>query len=98
MQIGRWMREHGYSVTHRVPTRQDVWAAVAARVRHRHVLYLEFGVASGRSIRFWSEELKNDASSLHGFDSFEGLPESGGPWKKASSMHKDKSLRSRIRE
>ena len=29
----------------------------------------------GESIRQWSEPLKNSATRLHGFDSFEGLPE-----------------------
>jgi hypothetical protein len=36
-------------------------------------LVLEFGVASGKSINFLADELKGRA--IHGFDSFEGLPE-----------------------
>ena len=51
-------------------------------VRSRKVLYLEFGVAYGESMRFWSSELEHSESSLHGFDSFEGLPQGGGPWTK----------------
>jgi hypothetical protein len=39
------------------------------------VLYLEFGVYEGDTIRQWSTLLKNRATRLHGFDSFEGLPE-----------------------
>jgi hypothetical protein len=39
------------------------------------VLYLEFGVAEGASMRYWSRLLDNPESRLHGFDSFEGLPE-----------------------
>ena len=34
---------------------------------------LEFGVASGRTIRHWARLWPND--TIHGFDSFEGLPE-----------------------
>ena len=82
LKIGRWMRDHGFSINHRVPTRQDVWAVVVNQVRNRKVLYLEFGVAWGSSIKYWSRELKNPESMLHGFDSFEGLPEEGGPWSK----------------
>jgi len=38
-------------------------------------MYLEFGVFEGNSIRYWSKLLRNPGSMLHGFDSFEGLPE-----------------------
>lgn len=40
--------------------------------------YLEFGVAEGRSLRWWQEHL-SDQSRLFGFDSFRGLPED---WRK----------------
>lgn len=38
------------------------------------MLYLEFGVYKGESLRYWARELKHPDSKLHGFDSFEGLP------------------------
>jgi hypothetical protein len=38
------------------------------------VLYLEFGVYRGETIRAWSRLLTHPDSRLHGFDSFEGLP------------------------
>jgi len=49
------------------------------KVRDKKVLYMEFGVAYGASIRYWSRELKNPTSVFHGFDSFEGLPETRWP-------------------
>jgi hypothetical protein len=82
LQIGRWFHERGFRLGDRVLAREQVWDAVLDRVRSRKVLYLEFGVASGESMRYWSEQLKHPESVLHGFDSFEGLPESGGPWTK----------------
>jgi hypothetical protein len=78
--IGRWMREHGFDVSTRVTRREDVWASVASQVRDRQVLYLEFGVYRGDATRYWAGALKNPASILHGFDSFEGLPQEAGPW------------------
>jgi hypothetical protein len=38
--------------------------------------YLEFGVAAGDSVRWWSQRLTNPDSTLTGFDTFRGLPES----------------------
>jgi O-methyltransferase len=82
MAIGHWMRMRGFQPLSRVPSREHVWAAVASQIATGPVLYLEFGVARGNSIRYWSEALRHPASILHGFDSFEGLPEAGGPWTK----------------
>ena len=47
---------------------------LAAEVGDRAVLYMEFGVHAGVSIRYWSQLLTNPAAKLHGFDSFVGLP------------------------
>jgi hypothetical protein len=52
-----------------------VFAAVAPEFKDKRVLYLEFGVYKGNSMRWWSRTLTNPESHLHGFDSFEGLPE-----------------------
>ncbi len=82
LNIGRWMHEHGFSFKNRVSDRRGVWSSVSKHVRNQKVLYLEFGVAGGASMRYWSGELKHPETNLHGFDSFEGLPEPGGPWKK----------------
>lgn len=82
LRIGHWMRERGFNFPHRVSSRELVWAAVGNQVRDKAVLYLEFGVAGGYSMRYWSQLLRHPSSILHGFDSFEGLPEAGGPWSK----------------
>lgn len=46
------------------------------------ITYLEFGVAHGESIRWFSDQLKNPANTFHGFDTFTGLPENFGGMKK----------------
>lgn len=75
MKLGHWMHDHNFNFPSRFSTREDVFAAVARRVHERRVLYLEFGVFEGSSTRYWSTALKHPESCLHGFDSFEGLPE-----------------------
>jgi len=39
------------------------------------IIFIEFGVFNGRSIRYFSERFKNTESLLLGLDTFEGLPE-----------------------
>jgi len=47
-------------------------------LKEEPLLYLEFGVASGSSFRWWLEANKHPESSFCGFDTFEGLPEQWG--------------------
>ncbi len=82
LNIGKWMAEQGFVVGRRARDREMVWDAIIREVRDKKVLYLEFGVNRGDATRHWSRELKHPESRLHGFDSFEGMPESGGPWSK----------------
>jgi hypothetical protein len=87
MKLGRWMSENGFQIERRVPDRFAVFAAVAERVHEKQVLYLEFGVFRGASMRYWSSALKHPEARLHGFDSFEGLPEDfdvDGPYTKGT--------------
>ena len=46
--------------------------------------YIEFGVAAGHSFKWWLEQNKNAQSEFYGFDTFDGLPEDWGPFKKGS--------------
>jgi hypothetical protein len=75
MKKGRLNRAQGFIYPVRFPHRAQVFNVVAEKIKDARVLYLEFGVYQGTSMRWWSEALKNPASTLHGFDSFEGLPE-----------------------
>ncbi|MEZ0395082.1 MAG: class I SAM-dependent methyltransferase [Anaerolineales bacterium] len=75
MRLGRWMRRMGFRFPVRLAHREQVFAVAAEQICERRVLYLEFGVYTGKSMRWWSQALKNPDSQLHGFDSFEGLPE-----------------------
>lgn len=74
--LGNWMHAKGLDIPRRVASREQVFRVAAEEICDRIVLYLEFGVYRGDSMRIWSRLLQNPASRLHGFDSFEGLPES----------------------
>lgn len=75
LHAGRWMKDHQFSPAYLLKDPRELIATVAKLICDAEVLYLEFGVWKGDSIRQWSTLLKNSASRLHGFDSFEGLPE-----------------------
>ncbi len=48
----------------------------------QEINYLEFGVAQGTSFQWWMTKNTNPSSRFHGFDTFTGLPEDFGPYKK----------------
>ena len=82
LKAGRWLKDHGFSFEQRTEDRTQVWRRILSDIAGRQTLYLEFGVYQGESTRFWARELQHPNSLLHGFDSFEGLPEQGGGWTK----------------
>ncbi len=55
-------------------------------IQHQHlntgIDYLEFGVAKGVSFRWWTERITNPEARFYGFDTFSGLPEDWGPFRK----------------
>jgi hypothetical protein len=74
LHVGWWLPAHGFSNGVRVKSRDELFDLVAADIGERPVLYLEFGVHQGDSMRLWARLLRNPDSRLHGFDSFLGLP------------------------
>lgn len=81
LEVGRWLKANGFSISSRVADRGSLYSVVSKGIEREDVLYLEFGVYRGASLRAWSRLLHNPLSSLHGFDSFEGLPESWDSFK-----------------
>src|SRR5262245_57682986 len=73
LESGRWMRARGFDTSVRVLGRTELFDLLATRIAEQRVLYLEFGVYRGESIRYWASHLKNPRSHLHGFDTFMGL-------------------------
>jgi hypothetical protein len=75
LEVGRWFRERGWRPEPLYADRGALYAALARDLADERVLYLEFGVFRGDSMRAWSQLLSNPATQLHGFDAFAGLPE-----------------------
>ncbi|MEP6513389.1 MAG: hypothetical protein ABJA79_05945 [Parafilimonas sp.] len=53
------------------------------KVSNTELLYLKFGVQTGTSINFFAQNISN---KIHGFDSFEGLPEEWKGWSGAKGQ------------
>lgn len=78
VHLGWWLKRKNFPLRAVVENRERVFEEVARAVSRQRVLYLEFGVANGYSMRYWSGLLESRRSRLHGFDSFEGLPSDWG--------------------
>lgn len=74
LNVGRWFYDRQLAVPVRLATREALHHHVAAGVAEP-ATYVEFGVFKGESLKRWSTLLKHPDSGFHGFDSFEGLPE-----------------------
>jgi hypothetical protein len=73
--LGRWMHDHRFAPERYRADRERCFDAVSQAIGDKPVLCLEFGVYQGRSLAAWASVLKHPGTRLHGFDSFEGLPE-----------------------
>jgi O-methyltransferase len=73
-----------YSWKRDYPKRYALYDAVASHygLDKKELLYLEFGVASGSSFVWWMKKNNHPGSLFRGFDTFEGLPENWGGYKK----------------
>jgi Macrocin-O-methyltransferase (TylF) len=90
--LGNWLRDMGLEVPVVVSGRTDVFDLAGEALAHVPVLYLEFGVWKGDATRYWSSRLKHPQSLLHGFDSFEGLPESWNPGREKAHFSTDGNI------
>jgi|HubBroStandDraft_6_1064221.scaffolds.fasta_scaffold221196_3 hypothetical protein len=92
LEVGRWMRAKGYDTSRRFSRREELFDLVGQQVGNREVLYLEFGVFQGEATQYWSKLLLNPNSKLHGFDSFEGLPENWLPHRQKGCFATDGAI------
>lgn len=69
-----------FSIKRDYQKRYKLYQSVAEHfeLKNECINYLEFGVATGASFRWWLETNKNPGSVFSGFDTFTGLPEDWG--------------------
>ncbi len=63
---------------------------VEKEIANTEIDYFEFGVSKGESFKWWIESIKNENSNFFGFDTFNGLPEDWGPFKKGDMSNGNK--------
>lgn len=56
------------------------------KLKDEPLTYLEYGVASGASFKWWLQNNSHQGSQFFGFDTFEGLPENWGSFYKKGDM------------
>ena len=60
------------------------WVITTEKLNDQPINYIEFGVSEGYSFRWFLQEISNSQSKFYGFDTFTGLPEDWGPFKKGA--------------
>lgn len=69
-------------VIHREREKLYLQLSNALQLNSADINYLEFGVAGGDSLKWWSKTNENPSSRFWAYDTYEGLPESYGAFKK----------------
>lgn len=67
------------------------WVLSKEKLADVPINYMEFGVASGQSFRWFLAQNKNAQSKFYGFDTFTGLPEDWGGFKKGAFANNNKA-------
>lgn len=89
-KLSKWIHQNKniefsdfYSFTFDYKKRYDLYNFVIEKESlNENIDYLEFGVAGGASFHWWITHIKDKDSVFTGFDTFTGLPENWGPFKK----------------
>lgn len=90
VRLSKWINDHandGYSDYYSSDLNNSKRESLYKKVLEKEALdseidYLEFGVSRGVSFRWWVNEISHEKCRFYGFDTFDGLPESWGRFKK----------------
>ena len=91
-KFSRWVSNNRKLAYNDFPSKYDYekrynfykWVINQEELSNVPINYMEFGVAQGASFRWFLQENTNPDSRFYGFDTFRGLPEDFGPFKKGS--------------
>jgi len=96
-KLSKWIHKHKkiaysdfYSFGFDYQKRYDLYKYVIEKENLTEIDYIEFGVAKGFSFKWWVENIREKTSAFTGFDTFTGLPEDWGPFKKGEMSNNDK--------
>lgn len=96
--LGNLSELSGWIATHKTQSHHDFYTfgfdytkreelyeyVVQSQSLEQNIDYLEFGVSRGTSFKWWIARIKDRNSRFYGFDTFTGLPEDWGPFKKGA--------------
>ena len=78
-----YLKHHNYN------KRYELYDYIVKSENLSKIYYIEFGVAQGYSFKWWINNIKDKDSKFVGFDTFTGLPEDWGYFKKGDMSAKD---------
>ncbi|MGA1978506.1 MAG: class I SAM-dependent methyltransferase [Bacteroidales bacterium] len=88
-KLSKWVRKASspgfndfYTRHHDYNKRYELYNHVVQSENLSSIYYIEFGVAEGQSFKWWVNNIKSEDSRFAGFDTFTGLPEDWGYFKK----------------
>ena len=88
-QLSKWANDHKNIALNDFPSKWDynkrfqLYSTIIEKEGlNAPINYLEFGVANGYSFNWWMTQNTHADSRFSGFDTFTGLPEDFGPFKK----------------
>ncbi len=96
-ELSKWIHHHRhceysdfYTFRFNYAKREDLYEHVIRSQKLDEIDYLEFGVATGNSFRWWTSRMQNPSARFYGFDTFSGLPEDWGPFRKGDMNNGNK--------
>ncbi|MFC2080072.1 class I SAM-dependent methyltransferase [Bacteroidota bacterium] len=96
-RLSKWIRRNKhiefcdfYSSKHNYNKRYDLYEYIISNQKLETAIdYLEFGVSKGVSFKWWMNKIQHKDARFYGFDTFSGLPEDWGPFKKGDMDNGD---------
>ncbi len=74
VEFGAWLKARRLTGGFGLDGRDRVHDVVINLAPHERLLYLEFGVYKGTTIKYWASRVSHSSARFWGFDSFQGLP------------------------